>query len=599
MPLESNYNNSGLQQGSEDRQQRSLMLSESITAANLRFIETGNINQMAQILVDTFMTITSSPFGILYVMLPDGNASILALSLASFDSISKESVFHDIKYEIRRHGNYPLPRHHSLFMAPVFEDSVIVTDSPAENSWAGCNCSICTPPLSCFTGIPLKIGPVTIGVIGLANRVGGYRSSHTHELEYYAQTCALAINNARADIDRKTAQENLRQAQKMEAIGQLAGGIAHDFNNLLTVINGYSTLILQKNAIDSQIRKEVEQIHNAGERAATLVRQLLAFGRRQVLEPQQLNINSLIASLHKILCRLIGENITLSTHLSPDVNLVKADPSQMEQIIMNLVINARDALERGGTISIETTNRELDDSFVRENKGSMPGSYVMIAVKDNGMGMSQETVDRIFEPFFSTKEQGKGTGLGLATVYGIVKQSAGYIQVQSEIGIGSEFRVFLPKTAHIEQETVPPALAESIQQSSESGLVLIVEDEKTVLDIAAITLRSLGCTVLTASGPLEALRIFEHFSDDIDLIVTDVIMPDMSGPEMAKLMRGMRPDLKIVFMSGYADSNTRINDFPGEQIPLIMKPFNPAELARIVTNGIGRTAAAATENIHE
>ena len=590
---------SALYQAAEERQQRSLMLSESITAANLRFIETGNINQMAQILIDACMTITNSPFGVLYEILPDGNASILSLSLASFDSISEEAVFRDIKYEIRRHGHYLFPRHHSLLLAPLIEDRVIIVDSPAENRWAGCSCAVCAPHFSCFAGMPLKIGTVAVGMIGLANRSGGYHTSHINELENYAQTCALAINGARADIERKAAQEQLRQAQKMEAIGQLAGGIAHDFNNLLTVINGYSTLVLQKISSSDQMHKEVEQILNAGERAATLVRQLLAFGRRQVLEPRQLNINSLIASLHKILCRLIGENISLATHLSSDIGLVKADPSQIEQIIMNLVINARDSFESGGSITIETANRILDDVFVRENKGAVIGSYIMIAVKDSGMGMSEECIRRIFEPFFCTKELGNGSGLGLATVYGIVKQSGGYIQVQSEIGIGSEFRVFLPRTEDIELDTSPREALQTMQPSAESGMILIVEDEKAVLDMAALTLRSQGCTVLTASGPLEALKIFERFSDNIDLLLTDIMMPDMTGPEMAKLMRDIQPDLHIVFMSGYADGHIRASDFPGERIPFIMKPFNPAEMTRIVKNGIGRIAPTCTESIHE
>jgi signal transduction histidine kinase/CheY-like chemotaxis protein len=590
---------SALYQAAEERQQRNLKLSESITAANLRFIESGNINQMSQILVDSCMTVTNSPFGILYEILPDGHANILALSLASFDSISEETLFSDIRYEIRRHGNYPLSRHKCLLFAPIIEDSVIIANSPDENHWRGCSCNICTPQFSSFAGIPLKIGNFTIGMIGLANREGGYSTTEIHELENYAQTCALALHSARADIDRKVAQDHLRQAQKMEAIGQLAGGIAHDFNNLLTVINGYSTLVLQKIGNEDQIRKEVEQILNAGERAATLVRQLLAFGRRQVLEPRQLNVNSLIASLHKILCRLIGENISLSTQLSPDISQIKADPSQIEQIIMNLIINARDAFEHGGNITIETANIELDDAFVRLNKGSRPGLYIMINVRDNGMGMSKECIDRIFEPFYSTNNQGNGTGLGLATVYGIVKQSSGYIQVQSEVGIGSEFRVFLPRMAIIEQETSHNNPTEPKQEPPQSRLILIVEDEKAVLDMAAMVLRSQGHTVLTASGPLEALKVFEHFSDDIDLLLTDIMMPDMTGPEMAKLMRVMHPNLRIIFMSGYADRHIRANDFPGEQIPFIMKPFNPAEMTRIVNFGIDRTGTSGRENIHE
>jgi signal transduction histidine kinase/CheY-like chemotaxis protein len=436
-------------------------------------------------------------------------------------------------------------------------------------------------------------------MIGLANRTGGYRIPHIHELENYAQTCALAINSARADIDRKIAQEHLRQAQKMEAIGQLAGGIAHDFNNLLTVINGYSTLVLQKLDSDNQIRKDIEQILNAGERAATLVRQLLAFGRRQVLEPRQINVNSLIASLHKILCRLVGENITLSTLLSPDIGMVKVDPSQIEQIIMNLIINARDTFEHGGSITIETANKVLDESFVRKNKGSRTGSYIMIAVRDSGMGMSEECIERIFEPFYTSREQGKGTGLGLATVYGIVKQSFGYIQVRSEIGIGTEFRIFLPMMENSEQEIPLTVSPQTNRQSPDSGLILIVEDEQTVLDMAAITLRSQGCNVLTASGPLDALKIFERFSENIDLVLTDVMMPDMTGPEMAKIMRVMQPELRIVFMSGYADGHIRASDFPGERIPFIMKPFNPVEMTRIVKNGILRTGTPDSVNIHE
>jgi signal transduction histidine kinase/CheY-like chemotaxis protein len=587
-----------LYQAAEERQQRSLMLSESITAANLRFIESANINQMAQILIDACMTITNSPFGMLYEIQPDGHAGILALSLASFNKISEEPIFRDIQYDIRRHGSYLLPRHNALLLAPLMEDSVIIVDSPNENHWSDCPCDVCAPVFSSFVGIPLKIGNITVGVITLGNRSDGYRSSHINELENYAQTCALAIHSARADLDRKIAQDNLRQAQKMEAVGQLAGGIAHDFNNLLTVINGYSTLVLQKLGNNEQLSKEVEQILNAGERAATLVRQLLAFGRRQVLEPRQLNVNSLIASLHKIMCRLIGENISISTHLAPDIGMVKADPSQIEQIIMNLVINARDTFDRGGNIYIETVNREIDESFVRENKGSIAGSYIMISVRDNGMGMSPTSISRIFEPFFSTKEQGNGTGLGLATVYGIVKQSGGYIQVQSEVGIGTQFHVFLPRIAGISPPAVPePPLAE--KQSLGSGMVLIVEDEKTVLEMTALTLRAQGCTVLTAATPLEALKIFEHFSDDIDLLLTDVMLPEMTGPEMAKLMRGMRPDLSIIFMSGYADGHIKASDFPGEQPPFIMKPFNPAQISRMVKDGIKTKSTSSVEDTHE
>ena len=585
----------------EESQRRSLKLSEAITAANLRFIETGSLTHMASVLLDSCMTITNSPFGMLYELLPSGNADVLALCLASFDPISEEPVFRDIQYDIRRHGHYEANHHPSIFFAPVSEGTTVVMNSPGDNRWKGCDCPLCTPALTTFVGIPLKVGTNVIGMLGLANRDGGYPNDDIREMEKYGQTCALAIASAKAELDRKQAREQLRQAQKMEAIGQLAGGIAHDFNNLLTVINGYSTLLLQKITNNDQMRKEVEQILNAGERASTLIRQLLAFGRRQMLEPRLLNINTLIAGLHKILCRLIGENVTLSTKLAVDVGMVKADPSQIEQIIMNLVINARDALERGGTITVETANRYLDRDFVRKNGGSVAGDYVLITVRDTGMGMSEEIIGRIFEPFFTTKEQGYGTGLGLATVYGIVKQSNGYIQVQSVVGMGTEFRVYLPRVAEtMNQNMGGDILPLTAERGATTGLILIVEDERAVLDLSAITLRTHGYDVLTAPGPQEALKLFERFSEKIDLLLTDVMMPSMSGPDMVQIMLAKRPDLKVVFMSGYTDERLSVSDFSEERLTFIMKPFNPASLVNLISDNIRRPdGQASPETPHE
>jgi signal transduction histidine kinase/ActR/RegA family two-component response regulator len=579
-----------------ESQQRNLKLSEAITAANLRFIETGNINQMAQIILDTCMTITNSPFGLLYELLPNGNAAILALSLASFDAIAEEATFRDIQYDILRYGQYVIPRDDSLLFASITEDSVIIVDALEDNRWSKVACPVCSSGFSTFAGIPLKIGGNTVGLIALANRANGYWSANLHTLDNFTQTCSLSIISARSDIDRKLAQDQLRQAQKMEAIGQLAGGIAHDFNNLLTVINGYSTLVLQKIDASSQVHKDVEQILNAGERAATLVRQLLAFGRRQILEPRQINVNTLVASLHKILCRLIGEQATLTTRLAPDIGFVKADHGQVEQIVMNLVINARDALVQGGSITIETANIDLDASFVRDNPGAVLGSYIMIAVRDSGMGMSPEVIERIFEPFFTTKDQGYGTGLGLATVYGIVKQSSGYIKVISEIGIGSEFRVFLPRCS----ETTPRSPQANQSANTKNGAkllqVLVVEDEPAVLNLAAVSLESRGFNVLTAPGPEEALKVFQRYSDTINVLLTDVMMPEMNGPEMAAVIRSMRPDLPVVFMSGYANENVNAIDLSNQLNRCIMKPFSPDDLARVITSCCNPTGTA-VENI--
>lgn len=583
----------------EERQKRSLAFSESITAANIRFIETGSITQMTQILVDTCMTITNSPFGMLIEQLPDNQQAIQALSLASFDPISELPLLRDIQYEIRRNGSYSLSPHQSRFTSAMAQDRIIIADTPAESIWHDCQCELCSIEFTTFMGIPLKLGNSIVGQIVLANRDGGYRNVPANELETYARTCALVVHSARADKDRDEARENLRQAQKMEAIGQLAGGIAHDFNNLLTVINGYSTLVLQKISDNELLKKEVEQILNAGERAATLVRQLLAFGRRQVLEPRQINVNTLIAGLHKILCRLIGEHITITTQLCTSLDSIKADPGQIEQIIMNLVISARDRFERsGGNITVETANVVLDEAFVRENRGSRPGQCVMISIKDNGLGISQDKLERIFEPFSDASDVTVSSGLGLAPVYGIVKQSGGYIQVRNERGIGTEFRVYFPRLDASEPEQFHPVAQTTGTTSPSTSMVLIVEDEKSVLDMAAFTLRALGFTVLTAGTPGEAIKIFEHFSDDIDLLLTDVILPEMTGPEMAQTMLSRRPDLPVVFMSGYADGHSRASSFFDETVPFIMKPFNPVDMGRIVQQTIAGKSRKCPEGTH-
>jgi signal transduction histidine kinase/CheY-like chemotaxis protein len=497
-------------------------------------------------------------------------------------SLDPLPVFQEVQYELMRHGQYEVPLHSSLIMAPVIENKTIVVNAPEENHWQSCSCRVCSATISTFAGFPLKIGSNTIGMIGLANSELGYSPDDIVDLETFSHSCALAISAARAETVRKSTLDQLRQSQKMEAIGQLAGGISHDFNNLLTVITGYSTLALQKIGADSPAAKDIEQVINAGERATTLIRQLLAFGRRQILDPQPINVNIFIASIHKILCRLIGEHISLTTQLSPDIGMVLADPSQIEQVIMNLVINARDAMERGGVITVETTNFKIDSLFVRKNRGALEGEYVVISVQDTGMGMSEEVISRIFEPFFTTKAE-SGTGLGLATVYGIVKQNNGYIKVLSQVGIGTEFKVYIPRLQKQlkEKDTSGTPKNVSIAERGE-GLILVVEDEQTVLDLAAVTLRSQGYDVLTASGPLDALRIFDRAGEKIHMVLTDILMPDMTGPEMAKEMRLKHPEIKLLFMSGYTEEKLNALDFPGEHIRFMKKPFSPTDLAVLV-----------------
>jgi PAS domain S-box-containing protein len=569
------------QRHSEEHQQLRLKLIEAINNANLSFMEHGNLHQMAEIILETCMTLTSSSQAVLYEMLPNGNAGVLAVSTTSLDPVPG---FQEVQYELLRHGQYEVPLHASLIMAPVIEDRIVVVNSPEDNHWGACTCRICSAPVFTFAGFPLKIGSTIVGMIGLSNSEHGYSEDDITDLETFSHSCALAISAARAETIRKSTLDQLRQSQKMEAIGQLAGGISHDFNNLLTVITGYSTLAYQKIGSDHPAAKDIEQVINAGDRATSLIRQLLAFGRRQILDPQPINVNVFIASIHKILCRLIGENISLTTELSHDISMVLADPSQIEQIIMNLVINARDAMERGGSITIETANQTLDATFVQKNRGAVAGDYVVISVRDTGMGMTEEVISRIFEPFFTTKAE-SGTGLGLATVYGIVKQNNGYIKVASQVGIGTEFSVYIPRLLkHAKDKAATDDTGIIARPERGEGLILVVEDEQTVLDLAAISLRSQGYDVLTASGPLEALKIFDRAGEKIDLILTDVMMPDMSGSEMAQKMRLKHPDIKVLFMSGYSEEKLSPLDFQGEQLRFMTKPFSPADLATLVHN---------------
>lgn len=391
--------------------------------------------------------------------------------------------------------------------------------------------------------------------------------------------------------ERKNAFEQLRQAQKMEALGQLAGGIAHDFNNLLTIINGYSTLLIRSFDRESPQHKEAEQILKAGNRAADLTRQLLSFSRRQILTPRVLNINEQVQGIGKMLRRVIGEHIALETILADDVGLLKIDPGQIEQIVMNLVVNARDATTEDGLIRIETKNAELDEAFTSVHPGSVMGSYVMLAVADNGVGMTEEVKRRLFEPFFTTKELGRGTGLGLATVYGIIKQNGGYIDVISEVDKGTTFRVYLPR---IKQQTMP---VETVPEPQAKGTqtILVVEDEPGVLNLVVHTLKNKGYVILETTDPLEAVEIFEQHQQEIDLLLSDVVMPFMSGPKLAEALTQIKPTLKVIFMSGHTDDKVNFEKILERGVPFIAKPFANESLAAKVAQTLGIAAVSSAQ----
>ncbi len=380
--------------------------------------------------------------------------------------------------------------------------------------------------------------------------------------------------------DRKMLEEQFRQAQKMEAVGRLAGGVAHDFNNLLTVINGYSQITLDHLGSTDPLREKIAEIKKAGDRAAGLIRQLLAFSRQQVLAPRVLDLNAVVVGLEKMLRRLIGEDIELVTQAAPALGRVKADAGQIEQVIMNLVVNARDAMSKGGKLVLKTANSELDEDFARQHPPTLPGRYVMLAVSDTGCGMNAETRARIFEPFFTTKEPGKGTGLGLSTVYGIVKQSGGYVWVDSELGQGATFKVYLPRVEESVELTQQAKTGAPLPKGSET--VLIVEDDASVRLLARQVLESNGYTVFEASQGEEALLFCKQHNGPINLLLTDAVMPQLSGPELAKQLVPLRPQMKMLFMSAYMDKATVQHDVLDAGMAFLQKPFTPDTLVRKV-----------------
>ena len=380
--------------------------------------------------------------------------------------------------------------------------------------------------------------------------------------------------------ERKRAEEQLRQAQKMEAIGRLAGGVAHDFNNLLTVIAGRTHFLIHRLGPEDPSRRDIELIRKSADRAAQLTRQLLAFSRKQILEPKLVDLGSIATGIEQILRRLIGEDIDLAVVTREGLGRVKADPGQVEQVILNLAINARDAMPNGGQLTIETANTELDEGYAAQHTEVAPGPYVMLAVSDTGIGMDAATQARLFEPFFTTKEPGKGTGLGLATVYGIVKQSGGHVVVYSELGHGSSFKVYLPRVEGAGEAGERTSVAAPPVRGSET--VLVVEDEPELRTLAREILGAWGYTVLDSGDPAEALRLAARHEGSIHLLVTDVVMPGMSGREVADRLLHTRPDLKVLFMSGYTDSAIVHHGVLDPGTPFLHKPFTPDALARKV-----------------
>ena len=436
--------------------------------------------------------------------------------------------------------------------------------------------------------VPLISKNEVIGTLNIQSlKENAYAETDLKKAEGVGNQIAGAIANAllfeehmRAEEEKNALQEQLRQSQKMEAIGQLAGGIAHDFNNLLTIMRSHSQMALMELKEGDRFREAFIAIEKASTKSANLVRQILAFSRRQVMEMIVLDLNDLLRGLEKMLRRIIGEDIELLTFLADDLGRVRTDPGQIEQVVLNLAVNARDAMPSGGKLTIETANVELDEAYTRKHVAMTPGRYVMIAVSDTGKGMSMEVRDHVFEPFFTTKEKGKGTGLGLSMVYGIIKQSEGNIWVYSEPGQGTTFKIYLPRVDEALGEIKKRAEGDKLPLGWET--ILVVEDEEEVRKLAVLVLQKQGYRVLEAAQGGDALLICEQRKDPIHLMLTDVVMPRMSGRELAARLASLHPEMRVLYMSGYTDDAITHHSVLEEGLNFIQKPFTLDGLARKV-----------------
>lgn len=489
--------------------------------------------------------------------------------------------FHQDAWPVRLHQAFPLEGNTAFDHLLTEKSALVAEDAQNDPRLASLEPTIGPTNSSSFVMLPIILDDEVVGSLCLESDES--RSFSTAEIrlaQSVADQVSGALDRARLEEERHRLEAQYHQAQKMEAIGQLAAGVAHDFNNLLTAMNGFAEMIQFELEPDDPIQELAGKIRHSGESAAELVRQLLAFSRKQLIEPKVLNLNTLVENMSKILERLIQENISLETESAPGLWLVKVDPAQIEQVIVNLAVNARDAMTHGGQLTIKTANVVLDDDYATQHLDVQPGEYVMLSIRDTGRGMSREIQEHIFEPFFTTKEMGKGTGLGLATIFGVVKQSGGDIWVQSEEGIGTTFKIYLPR---VKEKTYSEGKGRlKIDKPIGNETILFVEDDIQVRELVRMVLQAQGYNLLEAKNGQQALRLVDGHNGPIDLLLTDVIMPGMSGTVLADQLVQLKPTLKTLFMSGYTDNMIAQHGVLNTDIALLQKPFNSTDLSRKV-----------------
>ena len=553
-------------------------ISEAAAAASLRYLETGDTRDMAAIVVEQAIAVTGASFGFACDLDPTGAPRVLASSVSAPPATEAGSLRPEALDDLGGQG--ALWWVEGPLFTPLHERLTVMTNNASDDAGWSALAPAGHPVIDSFLGVPMMVANAVIGMVAVANRPGGFADRQQNDIEVLANTAALALRMARSEERRLEVEAQLHHAQKMEAVGRLAGGIAHDFNNVLAAIAGNAELASLEPALPTEVAANLSEISNATFKAADLTRRLLAFSRRQPLSLRLVDLNRVLANLETMLRRLIGKGIELTIRPADNAGIVRVDGSQIEQAIINLAINARDAMPRGGRLIIETADVRLDEEYAAINPGAAPGDYVMLTVSDTGCGMTDAVKSHVFEPFFTTKGATDGTGLGLATCYAVVKQSGGSIWLYSEIGIGTTFRIYLPRVEGDVGEVGRAAEGGDLPRGTET--ILLVEDDAAVRRVAASMLRDLGYTVLEAAGGHEALeRVRSVPRVPIGLLLTDVVMPGLGGLELAERIASLRPDAKILLMSGYADLAFAASG-TGQGLALLQKPFDRRSLAQKV-----------------